>query len=243
MILSKQNTTHYFWGEKCNGWHFVQSHDLHIIEELMPPNTSETKHYHHIAQQFFYILKGVATFEIEAETYEIQTREGVHILPNIRHQIKNLTDQNLEFLVISNPTTRGDRSENLSFAHRVLGTSERQKKQKKINLNGKKFKALYNSGNGEVREETIFSYRQKDDIVWATYEGGSIKFGTLSGQIIDNQLVFNYQHQNMEGEFLTGKCETAIKIIDNQIQLHETWQWTCRDFSSGSSILVEISSL
>lgn len=236
MILSKQNTKHYFWGEKCSGWHFVQSQDLHIIEELMPPNTSETKHYHNIAQQFFYILKGVATFEIEAETYEIKEREGVHILPNIRHQIKNITNQNLEFLVISQPTTRGDRIHNLSFAHRSFGVNC---SHKKINLNGKKFKALHNSENGEVGAETVFHYRQKDDVIWATYEGGTIKFGTLSGQTIDNQLIFNYQHQNMEGEFLTGKCETVIKIIDNQIQLHEIWQWTCRDFSSGTSILVE----
>ena len=232
MKLSKQNTKHYFWGEKCSGWHLVQSQDLHIIEELMPPNTSETKHYHHFAQQFFYILKGIATFEIEDKTYEINEREGVHILPNIRHQIKNLTDQNLDFLVISQPTTRGDKSESLSF-------SGSYKKEEKINLNGKKFKALHNSDNGEVGDETTFHYRQKGNVVWATYEGGSIKFGTLSGQIVDNQLTFNYQHQNIEGEFLTGKCETVIKVIDDKIQLHETWQWTCRDFSKGTSLLVE----
>jgi hypothetical protein len=109
----------------------------------------------------------------------------------------------------------------------------------KINLNNKQFKALHNSKNGEVSNETIFTYHQKNDIIWATYEGGDIKFGTLSGSIIGNQLKFNYQHQNKKGEFLTGKCETEILVIDNQIQLHEKWQWTCRDFSSGESILIK----
>lgn len=231
MKTNKQNSKHYFWGKKCSGWHLVQSNDLHIIEEMMPPNTAETKHYHNIAQQFFYILKGIATFEIEEETYEIQTREGLQILPKMHHQISNLHHEPLEFLVISHPTTRGDKVEKLF--------GESHKKQKKINLNGKKFKALHNSENGEVGAETVFYYRQKDDVIWATYEGGSIKFGTLSGQIIDNQLVFNYQHQNIDGDFLTGKCETMIKIIDNKIQLHEIWQWTYRDFSSGNSVLVE----
>lgn len=227
MKRTKQNTEHYNWGKKCSGWHFVKSQHLHIIEELMPPNTAEIKHYHNFSEQFFYILKGVATFDIEGEIYEIEARQGVHILPKVKHQIKNLTNENLEFIVVSQPTTRGDR------------IVEPFDESPKINLNGKKFKGLRNSENGEVSNETIFSYRQKDDIVWATYEGGDIRFGTLSGNITDNKLVFNYQHQNQEGEFLTGKCETIIKTIQHKIELHESWQWTCRDFSIGDSILVE----
>lgn len=110
----------------------------------------------------------------------------------------------------------------------------------KINLNEKKFKSLSNTSNGEVSLETTFHYRQNGSIVWATYEGGDILFGTLSGSIIDNEITFNYQHQNINGEFLTGKCQTSVQVVENKIQLYERWQWTCKDYSKGKSVLVEI---
>ncbi len=121
-----------------------------------------------------------------------------------------------------------------------MNTNNINKKPLLINLNERKFKALSNSSNGEVGSGTIFHYRQDTDIIWATYQGGSIKFGTLSGSIKDNKLQFHYQHQNMTGEFMTGKCQSIIKIKDDKIQLHETWQWTSGDFSKGNSILQEI---
>lgn len=110
-----------------------------------------------------------------------------------------------------------------------------------MNLNEKKFKSIQSSDNGEVNGETIFHYRQRDNIVWATYEGGNILFGTLSGKILDNKLMFLYQHQNNDGEFKTGKCRSIAKVINNKIHLIEKWEWTCDDHSKGQSELVEIS--
>ena len=34
---------HYTWGNNCDGWHLVRTPDLSIIEELMLPDTSETR--------------------------------------------------------------------------------------------------------------------------------------------------------------------------------------------------------
>jgi len=107
-------------------------------------------------------------------------------------------------------------------------------------LNDKYFKPVSTSENGEVNSDTIFHYRQKGDIVWATYEGGTILFGTLSGQIKENQLIFTYQHQNIMGEFLTGKCESVLEWKNGLLRLIESWQWSCGDYSSGESILQEI---
>lgn len=109
MIKTKENSEHYSWGNNCDGWHLVQSSSLSIIEELMPPHTEETSHYHEKSQQFFRILKGTATFYVNDEVIKVPAGKGIHILPGIRHQIKNEEDVNLEFLVISEPTTRGDR--------------------------------------------------------------------------------------------------------------------------------------
>ncbi len=109
-----------------------------------------------------------------------------------------------------------------------------------INLHDKKFKTLANSDNGEVSEDTIFHYRQKGKVIWATYEGGEVLFGTLSGSIDDNKLQFSYQHQNQESVFMTGHCKTVIKIRNGKILLHETWQWTSGDQSKGTSTLIEV---
>lgn len=111
MKKSKENSEHYNWGDNCSGWHLVKSKNLSIIEELMPPNTMEPKHSHKYSEQFFQILKGKATFEIEDEIIEIQVGEGIHILPKVKHRIRNDQPTNLEFIVISQPTTRGDRYE------------------------------------------------------------------------------------------------------------------------------------
>lgn len=110
-----------------------------------------------------------------------------------------------------------------------------------INLNDKHFKGVQNTENGQVSGDTLFHYRQKGKVVWATYEGGQILFGTLSGRITGTQLEFDYQHQNLKGEFLTGHCISQIKISDTgKISLYEKWQWTCGDRSKGESIVEEM---
>jgi mannose-6-phosphate isomerase-like protein (cupin superfamily) len=109
MKKSKDNSEHYTWGDNCSGWHLVQSESLSVVEELMPPNTQEKKHYHSMSQQFFRILKGTATFEVEDEIFEVEDGEGIYISPNLTHRIRNDQHKDLEFIVISEPTTRGDR--------------------------------------------------------------------------------------------------------------------------------------
>lgn len=109
MKISKENCEHYNWGDNCSGWYLVKSENLTVIEELMPSNTQEKKHYHNFSEQYFHILNGKATFEIENDIIEIEKGKGIHILPKTKHKIRNDQSENLEFIVISQPTTRGDR--------------------------------------------------------------------------------------------------------------------------------------
>lgn len=111
----------------------------------------------------------------------------------------------------------------------------------KVNLNGKKFRTIVNSENEEISSETIFHYRQNGNIIWSTYEGGGILFGTLSGRIDENnQLIFTYQHQNNEGDFKTGKCVSTPEIVNDKIRLNEKWEWTCDDYSKGEPVDEEV---
>ena len=75
----------------------------------MPPGTSEQMHYHQNAQQVFYVLSGIATFEIEGELKSVNARQSVHIPKGVKHCILNNNDEDLHFLVISEPKSHGDR--------------------------------------------------------------------------------------------------------------------------------------
>ncbi|MDQ4121941.1 MAG: n-acetylglutamate synthase [Acidobacteriota bacterium] len=111
-----------------------------------------------------------------------------------------------------------------------------------INYDKRIFKPVSNSANGEVSDETSFYYNQYENIVWAIYEGGAIKFGTLVAKVLESgALDMRYQHVNSQGELMTGICHSTPEILaDGRIRLYEKWQWTCGDFSAGESIVEEI---
>jgi mannose-6-phosphate isomerase-like protein (cupin superfamily) len=110
MKVSKAISEHYTWGERCDGWHLVKTDTLSIIQERMPAGTTEVLHFHHKAQQFFYILSGVATFELNDDTIEVGPNEGLHIKPRQKHRITNTGNTDLWFLVVSEPKSHGDRT-------------------------------------------------------------------------------------------------------------------------------------
>jgi mannose-6-phosphate isomerase-like protein (cupin superfamily) len=110
-IVSTKNTEHYVWGENCDGWHLLKNSNLHVIQESVPPGKSEQRHFHSVAQQFFFILTGQAVMELAGRDYPLSAGEGIHIPAGKPHQFKNPYNDSVEFLVISNPTTRGDRSD------------------------------------------------------------------------------------------------------------------------------------
>jgi mannose-6-phosphate isomerase-like protein (cupin superfamily) len=109
MITSIQNAGHYTWGDQCDGWPLLRSDSLSVIQERMPPGTSEQMHYHERAQQVFYILSGTATFEVEEEEKKVEANQSIHIPPGLKHRILNNRDTDLHFLVISEPKSQGDR--------------------------------------------------------------------------------------------------------------------------------------
>ncbi|SRR6266498_1172380 len=100
---------HYIWGDNCEGWVLVDTETLSVKQELMPPQTAETLHYHERAQQFFFILKGIATFEVEEQGFTVHAGQGIHIEARKKHRIINNTGEDLEFILSSQPSTNNDR--------------------------------------------------------------------------------------------------------------------------------------
>ena len=100
VVVGKENAEHYSWGGVCDGWHLVKRDDLSVIHEKMPSGTSEVRHFHNRSRQFFYVLSGIATIEIDGERHNIEAFQGIEVAPGIPHQMMNQSQNDVEFLVI-----------------------------------------------------------------------------------------------------------------------------------------------
>jgi hypothetical protein len=112
----------------------------------------------------------------------------------------------------------------------------------RYNLEGKVFRSVANTENGDVGAGTVFHYRQNGDIVTADYSGGGIVAGHLIARVLaGGQLDMRYHHLNDKGEFMLGTClSTPERLPDGRLRFKEKWQWLSGDMSSGSSEIEEI---
>lgn len=108
-IVNRDNAQHYRWGEDCDGWILLGRSDLNVIRERMPPGTCEARHHHEKARQFFLVLGGALSIEIEGVVHALQSGDGIEVPPTAKHQVRNDGETDAWFVVISSPTTRGDR--------------------------------------------------------------------------------------------------------------------------------------
>ncbi|MCC5928708.1 MAG: n-acetylglutamate synthase [Cyclobacteriaceae bacterium] len=110
-----------------------------------------------------------------------------------------------------------------------------------INYNGKTFRPVSNTENGETSAETLFNYKQVDNVLTAEYSGGNIKYGHLIGLVDkDGNIEMRYHQVNIKNELMTGICFSRPEILPNgKIRLQENWEWTSGDRSKGQSIIEE----
>lgn len=110
------------------------------------------------------------------------------------------------------------------------------------NLDGKVFRSISNTRNGDVGSDTLFRYRQTADIVTADYSGGRIVRGHLIARVMaDGRLDMRYHHLNDAGDLMVGTCiSTPERLPDGRLRFREEWQWLSADRSSGSSEIEEL---
>ncbi|MGN6533721.1 MAG: cupin domain-containing protein [Ginsengibacter sp.] len=99
----------YKWGNVCVSWDLVDNVGFSVKQEMMPPGALEQLHYHDKSEQFFFILAGTATFEIEGKQIEVSVHEGLQISAGKKHRIINNGTSNLEFILCSQPSISNDR--------------------------------------------------------------------------------------------------------------------------------------
>jgi quercetin dioxygenase-like cupin family protein len=99
----------YNWGDGCQAWQLVNTPSLSVIRETMPPGSSEKLHKHNKSQQYFFVLKGSATFTIGGEPKTVIAGKGIHVKAKTLHQVVNSSTEELEMLIISEPHSHHDR--------------------------------------------------------------------------------------------------------------------------------------
>jgi mannose-6-phosphate isomerase-like protein (cupin superfamily) len=109
--ISRASALHYVWREVCDGWRLVDHPGISVIEERVPAGASESRHYHKVATQFFYVLEGEAIMKVEGIEYPLSKGTGLEISAGQRHQFLNRSSKEVTFLVISAPSAAGDRFE------------------------------------------------------------------------------------------------------------------------------------
>ena len=111
-----------------------------------------------------------------------------------------------------------------------------------MTYDNRRFRAVSNSPGGDVTATTTFHYRQHGDIVWGTYEGGGVAFGTLLATLgADGALDMRYQQVAVDGSRKAGRCRsTPEPLADGRIRLHEQWTWTEGGTGGGTSVVEEI---
>jgi mannose-6-phosphate isomerase-like protein (cupin superfamily) len=114
-VISTSSAEHYKWGgadnSECDAWYLLRSETLTVIEELMPPTAKESRHVHSVAQQFFFVLEGELTMEVEHHLFSVKKGEGIEVYPGQAHQAMNQSLQPLRLIVTSQPPSHGDRRE------------------------------------------------------------------------------------------------------------------------------------
>lgn len=101
----------YAWGEGCLGWRLLEQEGLQLRQELMQPGTSETPHLHRHARQVFYVLEGEMTLRMPEGTLRARPRQAIHVPPGRPHWVRNDGAGDLVFVLVSSPSTAGDRIE------------------------------------------------------------------------------------------------------------------------------------
>lgn len=110
-IVDRTTAEHYVWGGGCDGWRHLSGQDLSVIHERMPPGTAEALHRHARARQLFFALRGGLRIEVDGELHDLAPEQSLEIPPNEAHRVLNPGPEDAWFLVVSSPTTRGDRED------------------------------------------------------------------------------------------------------------------------------------
>jgi hypothetical protein len=104
-------------------------------------------------------------------------------------------------------------------------------------LAGMTFRAVSNSSNGSLDNQTVMSFVADDGVVVGNYSGGSIAAGhVLARHTGEGKLEMLYQGATTFGEIQAGRATARFESRpDGGMLMRLDWQWFTGDRSSGQS--------
>ncbi|MFI5916439.1 hypothetical protein [Dactylosporangium sp. NPDC051541] len=104
-----------------------------------------------------------------------------------------------------------------------------------INYDGRRFRAL-DGGDGVCAQ-----YNQRGDLVWAEFEGGHVRRGTIIGRCdADGVLRFAYTMVLQSGEVIAGRSTNSPQRLGGTLVLREVWERFGEHAATGVSYLEEV---
>ena len=93
-----------------------------------------------------------------------------------------------------------------------------------------------------VSNGTLFHYYQSGNVVWVTYEGGTVQYGQAIAKVNDASVLdLRYQHITTDGAIQTGTCISTPEVLpDGRLRLTEVYQSTSGNQAPGVSIAEEV---
>ncbi|MGZ2258263.1 cupin domain-containing protein [Roseobacter sp. A03A-229] len=108
-VVDRERVAAVPWGDGCLAWPLAEGQDLSVKLEEMPPGTREQRHRHARARQLFFVLSGVLEMAYDGAVHQLRAEQALEVPPGVPHQARNEGGETVRFLVISSPTTAGDR--------------------------------------------------------------------------------------------------------------------------------------
>jgi len=104
-----------------------------------------------------------------------------------------------------------------------------------IDYDGRRFRAL-GGGDGTCAE-----YNQRGDLVWAVFEGGHVRRGTITGTCDERGVLrLAYTMVLETGEVIAGHSTNTPQWLGDTLVLREVWQRHGEHATTGVSYLEEI---
>ena len=93
-----------------------------------------------------------------------------------------------------------------------------------------------------ISELTVFSFRQKDETVWAEYQGGGFEKGMLLGSLTGASLKGTWQHRTTDEDLYTGTFSIAMsRDPSGRLLLDGSWIGTAGKSPSHIVLFEEVS--
>jgi len=110
-----------------------------------------------------------------------------------------------------------------------------------ITLDGRRFNVVETAGSGVVGRDTIFRFRQSQDMISADYSGGKIRQGRLIGRLDGAELIFCFCQMQNDGLMDNGQSRCSLeRLPDGRLRMTERFEWGSRPGEAGVNVFEEL---